>query len=158
MFGVDDPTDPSAPPWTASRSMKQKNAVQRSVNALLDMLAPERILTRGEREKFLIEQHRTPTGCVLQAPSAALSVSWFEDESHALGELHILLWRGVVTRRGGTAGRDVATLVKEAVLDPIDPPNDGRVWRAADGTEYDTASLAAHCGTLLEGEMGRPAP
>src|SRR5687768_4982442 len=117
---MDDPTDPLAPPWTAGRSAKQKNAVQRNVTALLDELAPERILRRTDPAKVLIEQHRTPSGCVLQAPAGALSVSWFADDSQALGELHIVVWSGVVSRRGAPARRDGATVVKELVLTPID--------------------------------------
>ena len=154
---MDDPTDPAAPPWSASRSAKQKHAVQRNVNALLNSLAPERTLTKGEASKLVIEQHRTPSGCVLQAPTAALSVSWFEDDSHALGELHVVLWSGTVTRRGTPVRGPAATTQKHVVLAPLDPPVDGRVWRAADGTEYDTASLTAYCSALLEEEMTRSA-
>jgi hypothetical protein len=152
---MDDPTDPAAPPWTAGRNAKQKNAVQRNVNALLNALAPERTLTRGETAKVLIEQHRTPSGCVLQAPAAALSVSWFESDTQSLGELHIVLWSGVVTRRGTPARGDGATILAELVLAPIDPPNDGRIWRAKDGKEFDTPALAAHCLALLEDAMER---
>lgn len=155
LFVVDDPTDPAAPPWSAGRSAKQKNTVQRSVNALLNALAPERILTRGEAAKVRIEQHRSPNGCVLQAPAAALSVSWFENSSQALGELHVLLWSGVVSRRGSPVPRDGATMLKEVVLDPIDPPNEGRVWRTREGTEYDTTALVEFCSALLEQEMER---
>src|SRR5438094_2424860 len=102
MFrAMDDPTDPATPRWSASQSVKEKNAVQRAVTALLDDLAPERVLSRGERVPVAIEQHRTPTGCVLQAATAALSVSWFGDSGtqEAPGELHVLVWRGVVSRR-----------------------------------------------------------
>jgi hypothetical protein len=153
MRGMDDPTDPAAPPWSAGRNAKQKHAVQRNVTALLNALAPEKILTRGVAAKVLIEQHRTPSGCVLQAPNVALSVSWFESHTQSLGELHVVLWSGVVTRRGAPAQRDAATILSELVFAPIDPAVEGRVWRAKDGGEFDTASLAAHCLALLEGEM-----
>src|ERR1043166_8515023 len=107
---MDDPSDPTAPPWSASPTVKQKNAVQRAVTALLDELAPERVVTRGERIRGAIEQHRTPSGCVLQAATAALSVSWFAEEDAsapaALGELHVLVWRGVVSRRGATRSEE----------------------------------------------------
>ena len=69
---MDNPSDPVVPPWTRAPSAKAKNAVQRSVTALLDELAPERVLTRGEQLRPPIEQHRTPTGCVLQAAAAAV--------------------------------------------------------------------------------------
>jgi hypothetical protein len=150
---MDDPTDPTAPPWSAAPSVKEKNAVQRNVVALLDELAPERVLTRGDQLKLRVEQHRTPTGCVLQAAKAALTVSWFVGAGTELGELHIVVWRGVVTRRGAPTKRDGATQVKEVVLYPIERPTDDRVWRATDGTEFSTASLAARCLELLEEQI-----
>ena len=54
-----------------------ENAIQRSVKTLLDLLAPERATSRSERAPVRIEPYRTPSGCVLQAPTAALSVAWF---------------------------------------------------------------------------------
>jgi hypothetical protein len=151
---MDDPTDPSTPRWSASQSVKEKNAVQRAVTSLLDELAPEKVLSRGERVQLAIEQHRTPTGCVLQAASAALSVSWFADEGthEAPGELHVLVWRGVVARRGSPRKTD-ATLVKELVLEPVVRAPGEYGWRATDGAEYDTAGLAAHCIALLEEQI-----
>lgn len=148
-----DPTDSGGRPWSAAPSAKAKNAVQRSVTALLDELAPERVLTRGEQIRPPIEQHRTPTGCVLQAPSAAVSVSWFAEAAPdaELGELRVIVWRGTVSRRGSRPER--ATMVKELVLRPIERPLVDCLWRAADGTEYDTSALAAHCVALLEAQM-----
>ena len=110
-------------------------------------------MTRGEQIRLPIEQHRTPTGCVLQAPSAAVSVSWFAEAAPdaELGELHVIVWRGTVSRRGSRPER--ATMVKELVLRPIERPLIDCLWRAADGTEYDTSALAAHCVALLEAQM-----
>ncbi len=134
--------------------------MQRAVTALLDELAPERVLKRGERLRVPVEQHRTPTGCVLQAATAAVSVSWFADAGTdaALGELRVIVWRGVVSRRGSAQRPDGATVVRELVLRPIERPSDDCVWRAADGTEYDTAGLAAHCIALLEEQMRADRP
>src|SRR3954469_768043 len=97
-----DPADSRPPLWTGAPSAKTRNVVQRSVTALLDALAPERVLKRVEQLRGSIEQHRTPTGCVLQAAGCAVSVSWFADATKdaALGELDILVWRGKVARRG----------------------------------------------------------
>ena len=136
--------------------MKAKTAVQRSVTALLDELAPERVLKRVERLPGPVEQHRTPTGCVLQAAQAAVSVSWFSDSADdaVLGELRVIAWRGTVTRRGAPPTRRRATLVSELVLHPIQPPADECLWQATDGTQYDTASLAAKCLALLEEQIG----
>ncbi len=143
--------------WRTPASAKAKNAVQRAVTALLDELAPERVLTRSTRLPGAVEQHRTPSGCVLQAPMAAVSVSWFAATSDdlALGELHVVVWNGVVTRVGTPKRREGATLVSETVLKPNDRPLDGIVWRTADGSEYDTAGLAAFCTKLLDDQVAR---
>ena len=130
--------------------------MQRSVTALLDELAPERVLKRVEQLPGPVEQHRTPTGCVLQAAAAAVSVSWFADAGPdaALGELRIVVWRGTVTRRGVPRSRKGATTVAELILRPIEPPADDCLWQATDGTQYDTASLAAKCLALLAEQTG----
>ena len=148
-----DPTESGARPWSAGPSAKARNAVQRSVTALLDELAPERVLTRGEQIRLPVEQHRTPTGCVLQSPTAAVSVSWFAEATAEaeLGELRVIVWNGVVSRRGSK--RERATMVKEMVLHPVERRAEETLWRATDGREYDTAALAAHCVALLEAQM-----
>lgn len=151
-----DSTDPTPSRWIASPSAKAKTAVQRSVTALLDELAPERVLSRaGDEFKGPVEQHRTPSGCVLQAAGAALSVSWFADTGNdsKLGELQIVVWKGTVARRGATRNKKGATIVAELVLRPMEPPEDALVWKAPDGTRYDTASLTAKCLSLLEGQI-----
>lgn len=152
---MDDPTDTSAVRWSASPSAKEKNAVQRAVTALLDELAPERVLGRGPQLRGPVEQHRTPSGCVLQAATAALSVSWFPDTGAdtGFGELHVLVWRGTVSRRGSAQRPDAASMVSELVLYPIERPTSDFLWRTSSGTEYDTSGLAAHCVQLLEDQI-----
>ncbi|MFN2636480.1 MAG: hypothetical protein ABR585_05610 [Gemmatimonadaceae bacterium] len=149
-------TNPIAP-WTPSRTAKEKNTVQRAVTALLDHLAPERVLKRDDKLRAAVEQHRTPSGCVLQAATAAVSVSWFADPSAGspLGELRIIVWKGTVSRRGRAASPEGAKVVKELVLRPIEAPLDDSLWRAADGTEFDTPALAARCVSLLEAQIAR---
>ena len=150
-----DPTNPAPLQWSSGPSAKAKSAVQRSVTQLLDELAPERVLKRvGEVRP--VEQHRTPTGCVLQAADCAVSVSWFGDATKdaVLGELHVLVWRGKVARRGSTRPPKGATLVADLTLQPIEPATDSCLWQAADGTRYDTTSLAAKCLALLETQIG----
>jgi hypothetical protein len=134
---------------------KQKAAVQRAVKALLDVLAPERTTTRVPREPARIEQHRTPNGCVLQAPTAALSVSWFPEGSdiEVLGELQIVLWRGVASRRGSAPRPEGAVVVRELNVRPVENPSDALLWRTDDGDTYDTEGLAAFCLALLEEQM-----
>lgn len=153
---MSDSTNRPAPQWSTAPSVKAKNAVQRSVTALLDELAPERVLSRVGKLAGPVEQHRTPTGCVLQAPNCAVSVSWFADATKdaPLGELHVVVWRGKVARRGTTQTPKGATIVADLVLRPIEPPADDCVWQATDGSRYDTASLAAKCLALLEAQVG----
>jgi hypothetical protein len=63
------------------------------------------------------------------------------------------VWKGVVSRRGRAAIPEGAKVVKELVLRPIESPLDDCVWRAVDGTEFDTAALAARCIALLEEQL-----
>lgn len=132
-------------------TLKERNAAQRSVDRLLDELAPEKALRRGEAPAAAVEPHRTPSGCVLQGPAAALSVSWFADASEdlTLGELQIVLWRGIVARRGIARPAKGAVVAAELVLRPVEVAPDTMIWRASDGAEFDSPALAAHCLTML---------
>ena len=145
------------PPWAAAPTVKTKNGIQRSVTALLDELAPERVLKRAERLEGSVEQHRTPSGCVLQATSAAVSVSWYPDarDGAPLGELHIVVWNGTVTRLGTPRVAKGATVVSELVVRPVDPPDDACAWRDPDGTTFSTAGLVTKCLALLEAQAQR---
>lgn len=91
----------------------------------------------------------------MQAANAALSVSWFPDGSPdaPLGELHVVVWRGTVARRGSPQGRDRAQVAGELVTRPVEQATDDYVWRAADGTLYTTESLASRCLALLEDQI-----
>jgi hypothetical protein len=134
---------------------KERNAVQREVTRLLDDLAPERATPRATRPTASIQQHRKPNGCILQADAAALSVTWYPvaDDQDRVGELQILLWRGVVSRRGGTPIHTPAEVVQQEVLNPIEQPTDESVWCSRTGAVYSTDGLAAHCRALLEQQM-----
>jgi hypothetical protein len=147
------PTDSSF--WKASPTVKEKNAANRSVTALLDALAPERIVRRAEQPRMRIERFRTPDGAVLQGATAAMTVSWFPEsvEGSALGELHVRVWRGTVTRRGALHPRERAVVRNALIVRPLEPPAGDRVWISADGTTYDTETLADHCLRLLETEI-----
>jgi hypothetical protein len=152
---MDDPANPPSTPWTAPPTAKERNAVQRAVTALLDELAPEKVISRTERLPVPVEQHRTPGGCVLQAPEAAVSVSWYPDadDESAFGELDVVVWRGVVSRRGAPPRREGATIVGELALRPVEDSPGVFVWRAPDGETYDTDALAAKCLALLQEQM-----
>lgn len=136
--------------------------VQRSVDRLLDELAPERSLKGADRAPALVESHRTPNGCVLQGATNALSVSWFAEvsDSTTLGELHVTLWRGVVSRRGAAKPRENAVVLRDLSLRPVERPTDECVWRASDGALFDGDALAAHCLAMLQdqsvAETGAP--
>ena len=145
----------SVHPWTNAPSARERGVVERNVCALLDAIAPEEKLTRGERLRQPIERHRTPTGCVLQAASAALSLSWFADSSTdaSFGELHILVWRGVVTRRGSSPNHKGAHVRSTLILRPAESDVVGGAWRDAKGTDYGTQELAEHCLSLLDAEL-----
>jgi hypothetical protein len=146
-------------PRNSAPTYKARNAVQRSVTALLDELAPERVLRRIEELPGPVEQHRTPNGCVLQAANCAVSVSWFPEETRGgqMGELHVLVWSGTVARRGATSERKGAKMLTEYVLRPIVPPVGDCLWRATDGSEYDPAALAVKCLAMLQDEVLRAA-
>jgi len=138
--------------WSAPTTTKERSAVQRSATKLLDLLAPERTTTRGERAAVQIERYRTPSGCVLQAPTAALSVAWFPSSASAsdLGQLNVVLWRGSVTRRGGGVAREGASVLRELTLRPVDVSPDALRWREEEsGVAYDIQELADHCLALL---------
>jgi hypothetical protein len=151
-----DSANPNTRQWSSAPSAKAKNAAQRSVTELLDELAPERVLKRVGEVQGRVEQYRTPGGCVLQAADCAVSVSWFPEPTKdaVLGELHIVIWRGKVARRGTAGAPKGATIVADLVLRPIQPPADDCLWQATDGSRYDTASLAAKCLALLEAQIG----
>ncbi|HJQ21887.1 MAG TPA: hypothetical protein VJ867_16200 [Gemmatimonadaceae bacterium] len=141
--------------WAGGPTPKERGAVQRAVTELLDALAPEQLLTRRERAGQRIEQYRTPNGCILQGPTAALSVTWFaESPSEAsFGELHLLLWKGVVSRRGAPPARGGAQLLSEQVLRPVIVEEGRCVWEDAASARSDTAAVAARCIALLEEQL-----
>jgi hypothetical protein len=133
-------------------TLKERSAVQRSVDRLLDELAPERALRRGDRPAVPVEAHRTPSGCILQATNVALSVSWFADatEDATLGELQIVVWSGTVARRGVARPAQNAVVVSELALHPVLDAANASTWLATDGRTFDSEVLAAHCLALLE--------
>jgi hypothetical protein len=148
--------DQPASPRDAPQTSKERNAVQREVTRLLDTLAPERATARPSRLVTTVQQHRTPNGCILQAAEAALSVPWYAEAADRgrVGELQVVLWRGVVSRRGSArSGLESAEEVRREVLNPIERPTDDCTWRSDDGAVYDTSGLASHCLALLEEQV-----
>ena len=138
----------------APRTSKERNDVQRSLTKLLDSLAPERATSRSERAPEQIERYRTPTGCVLQAPTAALSLAWFPGPASGweLGQLHVVLWRGSVSRRGGGASRENASVIREWTLRPVEL-SPGHWREDGDGAVYDLEGLTEHCLALLNTQV-----
>jgi hypothetical protein len=129
--------------------------MQREVTRLLDELAPERSSSRLKPQAGSVQQHRSPNGCILQAEAAALSVTWYPeaDDQDRVGEMQIILWRGVVSRRNATRSGEPAELVRQEVLNPIERPTDESVWCSRDGTQFSTPDLAAHCLALLASQI-----
>ena len=139
---------PDAPP-----TVKERNAVQQEVSRLFDVLAPERAAHRVDAKTTnVVDRHRTPRGCVLQAAAGAVTVSWFPDSGQGadLGELQVVAWHGTVSRPGSSRRASGARVEEQMVLRPGDSPRGGMVWRTTDGTSFSTDSLAAYCETLLE--------
>jgi hypothetical protein len=155
---MNESPDRTGPPRSGAPTYKSKNAVQRSVTALLDELAPERVVRRIDHLPGPVEQHRTPNGCVLQASDCAVSVSWFAEDAKdsSLGEMHVIVWRGIVARRGATSQKKGATIATELILLPIEPPANDCLWQGPEGTQYDTASLAAKVLALLQEQVDLP--
>ena len=88
---IDDPQGALDAPPTA----KARNAVEQEVGRLLDALAPERAAHRMGAKTNEVERYRMPRGCVLQAATGAVTVSWFPDSAQGpeLGELQVVVWR-----------------------------------------------------------------
>ena len=151
MEGPDDilsENDSDTPP-----TVKMRNAAQQEVSRLLDILAPERSAARLGNKKGDVERHRTPRGCVVQAPTGAVTISWFPDSAQGaeLGELQVVAWSGIVSRPGSSSARSLgAKVIEELVLRPAEMRAGGLAWRDAGGATYTTDSLAAHCENLLE--------
>ena len=155
-MGREGEPDEPAPPTT----VKMRNAAQQEVNRLLDALAPERATARRVVVPGEVERHRTPRGCILQAPAGAVSISWFVDsaQGNELGELQVVAWRGKVSQPGSAERSTGAELIEELVLRPVENRMGVMVWRAVDGTMYNTDSLVAHCLELLEQRIAGGAP
>lgn len=146
MGSEDEVDEPGGPP-----TIKERNAVQQEVGRLLDAFAPERAAHRmGAKEA--VERHRTPRGCILQAATGAVSVSWFPDSAQGaeLGELQVMSWRGTVSRPGSSQRASGAQVVDEIVLRPVESRMGGLMWRTADGTSFTTDTLVAHCTEMLD--------
>ena len=157
MIPTGEPDDiddaPSGLPGAAP-THKARNAVQQEVSRLLDALAPERAAHRMGLRTNEVERYRMPSGCVLQAPAGAVTVSWFPDSAQGaeLGELQVVVWRGTVSHPGSSKRTAGAQVVEEMVLRPVESRGGGGglEWRRTDGTTYSTDALAARCTTLLE--------
>lgn len=147
MGGEDEVEGPDAPP-----TVKERNAAQQEVSRLLDILAPERTANRMGGKGDGVERHRTPRGCILQAPAGAVTVSWFPDSAQGaeLGELQVVVWRGVVSRPGSSQRSSGAKPMEEMVLRPVENRMGDLQWRSTDGTMFTTDALAARCSEQLE--------
>lgn len=76
-----------------------------------------------------------------------------DGKGYATGRAARSRLEGVVSRRGRAANPEGAKVVKELVVRPIEGAVDDSVWRAIDGTEFDTDALAARVIALLEEQI-----
>lgn len=163
MNDMDDPIEHAntdgAARWSAPSTAKERNAVQNAVDRLFDALAPERATRRTERAPTALQRHRTPRGCILQATTGAVSVSWFADSANdvTMGELQIVAWRGVVSRPGSAQRTEGAVAMRELQLRPIEGSLGAWDWVGPDGHVYDTEALVNQCHALLD-EQTKDAP
>ena len=99
-------------------------------------------------------RHRTPRGCILQGATCAVSVSWFPAAANdgALGELQVVVWRGVVARPGSAnRAHGSAVVLSELVLRPEEgAEGDAWHWRGDDGRLFESEALASRCRALFE--------
>ena len=137
--------------WSPAIDAKSRAAVQRTVDRMLAELAPEKGVTRADRPAPAIDCLRTRRGCILQAATSAVSVSWFPDAQHdiAAGELHVSAWQGTLSQPGATRSVAGATLLREIVLHPAGTGEGPWAWRAADGAVHSGAEVIALCRAML---------
>lgn len=140
---------------TESVTTKQRSAVQREVQRLLDDLAPERPPARHDAPTPAVRQHRFPGRCILQGDARAVSVSWFPEgyDATSLGEMLVIAWRGVVSLPGSAhRATGPAEVLTEALLRPTEGATGEWEWhQASDGQVLSTAALAGYCRELLLG-------
>ena len=149
--------------WPDRPTAAQRTGAQHAVARLFDALAPQKPPARREGPAPAIQRHRSPSGCILQAATRAVTVSWFPASTNdtALGELQMIIWRGTVSRPGSArraAGGAVVEQQETFVLTPgtvgaiTATTGDDWLWRGTDGTGYDAQAFAARCLALLDEE------
>lgn len=138
--------------WADWPTTKVRQGVQHAVAALLDTLAPEQPPPKRDATAVALQRLRSPRGCILQGARCAVSVSWFPAAAtdRTLGELQIVVWRGVVSRPGAAQrARSGAVALHGEVLVPIaDGPRDW-AWRGDNGDTYTADTLTQRCHSLL---------
>lgn len=150
------PTPATPLAWAERPTVAQRTSAQQAVARLFELLVPQRPPTRRDAPDAAIQRHRSPTGCILQGATQAVSVSWFADSVHdlTLGELQLITWRGQVARPGAARRPGVgavATPLTQEAFTPVDGgAGTGWVWKDASGALHDAAALAARCEALLE--------
>ncbi|HEU4630000.1 MAG TPA: hypothetical protein VFS08_09635 [Gemmatimonadaceae bacterium] len=140
---------------TEGVTTKQRAAVQREVQRLLDELAPERPPARHDAPVPTVRQHRFPGRCILQGTTRAVSVSWFPEgyDATSLGEMLVIAWRGVVSLPGSAhRAAGPAEVLTEVLLRPSEGATGEWEWHlAADHQVLSTSALASYCRELLLG-------
>ena len=140
---------------TEGVTTKQRSAVQREVQRLLDELAPERPPARHDAPTPTVRLHRFPGRCILQGAARAVSVSWFPEgyDATSLGEMMVIAWNGVVSLPGSAQrAPGAAEVVAEVLLRPSEGTAGEWQWHlGSDGEVLTTPGLATYCRELLLG-------
>ena len=154
-------TSPALAAWPDRPTAAQRTGAQHAVARLFDALAPQKPPARRDGPAPAIQRHRSPSGCILQAATRAVTVSWFPASTNdtALGELQLVTWRGTVSRPGSARPAAGGAVVDQQETFALLPGTVGAItattrddwfWRAADGTMYDAQAFAARCHALLD--------
>jgi len=145
----------SGGPWGPIErfTTKQRLAVHREVERLLDDLAPQRPPPRAGVPDVAVKLHRAPGRCVMQTASGAVSASWFpgHGSDETLGELQVIEWRGVVSLPGSARRADVgAQVLGTTLFHPVEARAGEWVWRTAGGAPpLTTDELMEYCRSRL---------
>ena len=153
------PRHEKGPPRSEGPAIREVRAARMCRCPRLAAGAPPRNRRGAARPVGLVERHRSPHGCVLQAAAGAVTVSWFpaSDTDSAHGELVVSVWRGVVSLPGSARReRQGAVMLEAFELSPVEVAPAVWAWRRTDDTILAGDALAACCRTLIEGEMREP--
>jgi hypothetical protein len=146
-------TDPTEVHAYSQQPARQRAAVQRDVERLLDELAPERPVPKHDTPVAAIVRHRSPGRCILQGPERAITISWFpaQGSDDTLGQLVIIAWRGTVSLPGSARRSSIAAEPLHTWLLTPTVSVAGCQWVSPEDEDgIDIAELITRCHAMLE--------